>query len=135
MAVSSVARTHTVRTTSTVSGTDLKPATVGAYLRDNAETKLKTVTLKAPMSGAAIAKQLHLSAKTAAKVLDVAKGYQNFGVDTEDLCRGHAGPRQGGQAAPGGARRRPDGRGRQSRRGSRARTTRARCSTARPART
>jgi hypothetical protein len=83
MAVGSVSRTHNVRTTNNVAGTDLTPKTVGAFLRDNAETKLKTVTLKAPMSEAGIAKQLHLSAKTASKALDVARGYQNFGVDTK----------------------------------------------------
>jgi hypothetical protein len=83
MAVSSVASKNPNIRTRDAAGTTLKPATVGEFLRSNSETKLKTVTLKAPMSSSGIAKQLHLSAKTATKVLDIARGYQNYGVDTK----------------------------------------------------
>src|SRR5438874_2694155 len=80
MAVGTVSRNQNIRT-SDVAGTKLVPSTVGQFLRDNG-AKLKTISLRHPLSTDSIAKQLHLSKATAAKVMTVAEGYQNFGVDT-----------------------------------------------------
>lgn len=66
--------------TGQVEGTNLVQETIGEQLRAGKEP-LKAIELSHPMSVASIAKDLHLGTATAAKVMEVARGYGNFKVD------------------------------------------------------